>query len=59
MINVLEIPTLYVSTDGQDWICQHESTSEDYVIFNHDDAELATICDSCDAQLIGEEWVND
>ena len=57
MINILYVPTLFLSTDGQEWECQHESARADYVTVNHDDSELVTICNGCDAQLIGEEWI--
>lgn len=56
-VDVKYEPVEFHSDNGFEWICDHASASLDYVIVNHDDAELATVCDSCDAQLIGEEWV--
>lgn len=58
MIPVTYIPTEYRLVAWW-WECQHVSTFKDHVTVNYDDSELVTICDSCDAQLIGEEFLNE
>jgi hypothetical protein len=58
-ISVEFTPSEFTSTNGHTWDCQHLSTSLEYVGYGSDESEILTVCDTCSAQLINEEWRHD
>lgn len=58
-IDVNVIHTEYTTDNGHMWECQHINQWREYVTVGYDGSELLTVCDDCDAQLIGEEWIDE